>query len=115
MEEEEEEEESNVNNITTDTSFQSPVAINAQKKDTNVSYERLLASGILEEIIKEFKGCTIQSTIHDSGYYNSYEQVDAINDSETQVGARNWLRNDSTKLVDQINDSNKQVDAISDS
>ena len=68
MEEEEEEIKSNVNNIIAETSFQSPVAMNAQKKYANTSYERRLASGILEETIKEFKGCTIQSTIKDSGY-----------------------------------------------
>ena len=54
--------------------------MNAKKKDANMSYGRRLASGILEEKIKEFIGCTIQSTINDSGYYNSDEQVDGIND-----------------------------------
>ena len=38
MEEEEEKIKSNVNNITTNTSFQSPVAMNAPKKDANMSY-----------------------------------------------------------------------------
>ena len=65
-------------------------------------------------MVKIFKGCTIQSTINNSGYYESDEQVDEINDSKEQVDARNWLRNDSTKQADQINDSKKQVDAISD-
>ena len=51
MEEEEEEIESNVNNITTNTSFQSLAAMNIQKKDANMSYERQLAPGILEETI----------------------------------------------------------------
>ena len=50
----------NVNNVTMDTLFQSPVTINAQKKDANVTYERQIASGILAEMIKVFKGCTIQ-------------------------------------------------------
>ena len=66
-------------------------------------------------MIKIFKGCTIQSTINDSGYYDSDEQVDAINYSEKQVDTRNWLRNNSSEQVDQINDSNKQVDTISES
>ena len=44
--------ESNVNNITTDNSFQSHVAMNAQKKDANMSYKRRLASGIIPETIK---------------------------------------------------------------
>ena len=65
-------------------------------------------------MVKIFKGCTIQSTINNSGYYESDEQVDEINDFKEQVDARNWLRNDSTKQADQINDSKKQVDAISD-
>ena len=69
--------------------------MNIQKKDANMSYERRLTSFILSETIKEFKGCTIQSTINNSGYCDYNEQVDAINDSEEQVDARNWLRNDS--------------------
>ena len=115
MVEEKEEIESNINNITMDTSLQSPVAVNAHKKDANTSLERRLASGILAETIKIFKICTIQSTINDSVYYDSNEQVDEINDSEEQVDGRNWLRNDSAEQVDKINDSEKQVDAISDS
>ena len=47
IDEEEEDAKINFNNVTTDTSFKCPVAINAQKKDTNVSYERRLASVIL--------------------------------------------------------------------
>ena len=80
-----------------------------------MSYERRLASGIIAETIKSFKGYTIQSTVNDSVYYDSDEQVDKINDSEEQVDLRNWLRDDSAKQVDQINDSVKQVDTISDS
>ena len=37
MEEEEEEIECNINNIKCDTSFQSPIAMNVQKKDANMS------------------------------------------------------------------------------
>ena len=48
MEEEEKYYERNANNITTDNFFQSPVTINAQKKYANVTYERRIASGILE-------------------------------------------------------------------
>ena len=72
-----------------DTSFQSPDAINAQKEDTNVSYKRRLSSGILAEMIKQFKGCTIQSTINDSAQYDSDKQVEAINDSDKKVDAIN--------------------------
>ena len=72
----------NINNITMDTMFQSPVTTNAQKKNANVKYERLIASDILAETIKEFKGCTIQSTINNFSYYDSEEQVDAIIDSK---------------------------------
>ena len=78
-------------------------------------YERRLASGVLAETIKIFKGCNIQSTINNSGYSESDEQVDEIIDSEEQVGAMNWLRNDSAKQVDAISDSDKLVDAGSDS
>ena len=87
--------------------------MNVQNKDASMSYERQLASVILAETIKIFKGCTIQSTINDSVYYESDEKVDEINYSEEQVDARNWFRNDSAKQVDQINDFDKQVDALS--
>ena len=56
-------------------------------------------------------GCTIQSKINSSGYYDSDEQVDAINDSEEQVDARNWLINNSEEQVDSINNSKELVDA----
>ena len=82
MEDKEKDAEHNVNNVTTDTFFQSPVTINAQNKDANVTYEKRIASGILAETIKKFKGCTIQSTINNSEYYDSDEQVDAISNSE---------------------------------
>ena len=52
MEDKEKYAKRNVNNVTTDTLFQSPRTINVQKKDSNVTYERLIASGILAETIK---------------------------------------------------------------
>ena len=52
MEEEEKAAECNVNNITTDTLFQSPVTINAQKKDANLKNERLIALNSHAEKIK---------------------------------------------------------------
>ena len=52
MEQEEEEIKRNINNITCDTTFQSPVTINVQKKDSNWSLERRLAAGVLEEMVK---------------------------------------------------------------
>ena len=111
MKEEEEETERNINNITCNTSFQSPM--NVQNKDSNTSLERRLASGVLTEMVENFKGCTIQSTIRDSAHIDSDKQVDEINDSEEQVDARNWLRNDSTEQFDAIiNNSDKQVDTI---
>ena len=73
MKEEEKYSERTVNNVTTDTFFRSPATINAQKKDSNVTYERLIALGILVETIKEFKQCTIQSTIRDSAHSDSEE------------------------------------------
>ena len=86
--------------------------MNVEKKDAIWSLERKLASGLLAEMVENFKGCTIQSTIKDSAHSNSDEQVGEINASEEQVDARNWLRNDFAEHVDQINYSNKQVDAI---
>ena len=59
MEQQEEETECNINNITCDTSFQSPVTKNVQKKDENGSLERQLAVGVLEKMVKEFNECTI--------------------------------------------------------
>ena len=52
MEDEEKDAKRNVNNVTTDTLFQSPVTVNAQKKDANVTYERRIASGIIVETMK---------------------------------------------------------------
>ena len=52
MEDKEKDAEHNVNNVTTYTSFQSPVTINAQNKYANVTYERQIASDILSETIK---------------------------------------------------------------
>ena len=49
-----------------------------KKKYANLSLERRLASGVLEEMVENFKGCTIQSD----------EQVDKIIDSEEHVDAR---------------------------
>ena len=54
--------------------------MNVQKKDANWSLERRLAAGVLEEMVKEFKGCTIQSD----------KQVDTAIDSEEHVDSRNW-------------------------
>ena len=52
MEEEEKDSKLNVNNLNTDTLFQSPVTINAQKKYANVKNERQIASDIHAETIK---------------------------------------------------------------
>ena len=65
------------------------------------------ASGAMAEMVENFKGCTIQSTISNSAHRNSDKQVDKINDSKEQVDARNWLRNDFIAQFDQINDSEK--------
>ena len=115
MKEEEEEIKRNINNITCDTSFQSSIAMNVQKKDASLSLKRQLASGILAEMFEIFKRCTIQSTISDSAHISYGREVDEINNSEEQVDARNWLRNNSAEQADQINYSDKQVDAIGDS
>ena len=50
-------------------------------------------------MVKEFKGCTIQSD----------KRVDTTINSEEHVDARNWLRNDSAEQVDAISDSEKLV------
>ena len=50
-------------------------------------------------MVKEFKGCTIQSD----------KQVKTIIDSEEHVDARNWLKNDSAEQVDAISDSEKSI------
>ena len=81
--------------------------MNIQDKDANLSLERRLASSVLADMVEIFKGCTIQSTISDSVHSNSDKQTDEKNDSEEQAGARNWLRNNSTEQVDQINDPEK--------
>ena len=81
-------------------------------KNSNLSLERRIASGVLAETVENSNRCTIQSKMSGSAHSNSDKQVDEINDSEEQVYARNWLRNDYSKQIDQINDSDKQVDAI---
>ena len=50
-------------------------------------------------MVENFKGCSIQSD----------EQVGEIVDSQEQVDARNWLRNDSFEQVDVSNDSENLV------
>ena len=65
-----------------------------------MTYERRIASGILAETIKYFKGCTIQSTISYSEHSNSEEQVDTISDSEEQF----YAISDSKELVDALSD-----------
>ena len=82
MEEEEEEIKRNINNITCNTSFQSPIAMNVQKIDANLSLERRLALGVLSEMVEIFRWWTIQSTISDSAHSDSGKQVDDINDSK---------------------------------
>ena len=52
MEEEEKYAKHNVNNVTKDDFFQSPVTINAQKKYVNVKNERRIALDIHAETIK---------------------------------------------------------------
>ena len=61
--EETEEEERNVNNSTIDNFCQYLVPTNTQIKNANVPNERRIYSDILSEMIKGFKGLTLQSTI----------------------------------------------------
>ena len=58
MEQEEEEIERNINNITCNTSFRSPITMNVQRKDASLSLERQLAAGVLDKMVKEFNECT---------------------------------------------------------
>ena len=50
-------------------------------------------------MVKEFKGCTIQSD----------KKIDTTIYSLEHVDARNWFRNYSAKQVDPISDSEKLV------
>ena len=52
MEDEEKYAKRNNNNVIMGTLFQSPVTVNAHKKDANVTYEIRIALGILAETIK---------------------------------------------------------------
>ena len=69
--------------------------MNVQKNDANLSLERRLDSDVLAEMVENFKGCTIRSTISDSAHSSSDKQVDEIKKSEEQVDTRNRLRKDS--------------------
>ena len=73
--------------------------MNVKKKDANLLLERRLSAGVLEETVKYFKGCTIQSD----------KQVDKIIDSEEHDDVRNSLKNNSTKQGDAINNSKRLV------
>ena len=64
-------------------------------------------------MVENIKRCIILSTINDSGYYESDEQVDEIIDSKEQVDARISLRIDSAEQVNALGGSNKLVDAKS--
>ena len=64
-----------------------------------MSLERRLASDVLEEIVENFKWCTIQSD----------ELVDKIIYSEEHVDMRNWLRKYSAEQVDALSDAKKSV------
>ena len=65
MEEEEKDAERNVNNVTMNNLFQSPVTINAQMKDENVTNERRIALDIHTETINNSRdvGSNQQSAI----------------------------------------------------
>ena len=95
----------NIPNVTSVTLLQilcfNPLSLSLHKtKYANMTNEREIASGIFEETIKEFKRCTIQSTICDFAQYGSNKQVEAINDYDEQV----YAINDSGELVDIISD-----------
>ena len=67
MDEEEEEIERNINNITCDTSFSSPVTKSVQKRDASWSLERQLAAGVLFTLrtnikIVTAKDCPLRSS-----------------------------------------------------
>ena len=51
MEQEKKGIERNINNITCDTPFESPVTVNVKKKDANWSLERRIAAGVVEEMV----------------------------------------------------------------
>ena len=99
MEQEEDEIKRNINNITCDTSFRSPVNMHVEQKDSKFSLQRRRATGVLIEMVECLIGCTIQSN----------KQVDEIFYSEEHVDASNWLRNNSAEQVDAISDSKKLV------
>ena len=73
--------------------------MNVQNKYAIFSLERQLASGLLTEMVENFKVFTIQLD----------KQVDKIIDSEEHVYTGSWLRNNSAEQVDAISDSVKLV------
>ena len=82
--------EHNINNITCDTSFQSPGIKTVQKKDGSWSLEIRLAAGVLAEIVEIFKGCSIQSDEQDDKISDSKEEVEDRNDSFEEVDVLNY-------------------------
>ena len=74
--------------------------ISPSKEDTNMTNERQISSDILKEMITEFHGLTIQSTIRDSAYYDS-EEHNAVSDlkSDSLVATYTSDRNE-RKITD---------------
>ena len=59
-----------------DTFFtQSHGTTNTQREIANITNERRISTNILVEKIKGFNELTIQSTINDSAYYDSEEDI----------------------------------------
>ena len=78
-EEEERDAKRNANNVAMDTFFtQSHGTTNTQREIANITNERRISSNILLEKIKGFNELTIQSTINDSVYYDSEEDITSL-------------------------------------
>ena len=82
------------------TFYQYPVTINTQVEIANVTNERPISLDILAEMIKVFKGLTLQSTINDSEYYNSEKDDTESNPKMYQLVATHISDGNKRKFTD---------------
>ena len=97
MEQEEEEIEHNINNITCYTSFEFPVTMNVQKKDTNWSLVRWLAAGVLAEMVEYYSASFFSHVV---GLETVSGEVADVDTSKRMNFVSNPFLSETPKFVD---------------
>ena len=88
-----------------DTFCQSPARTNTQRYITNMTNKSKIYLNILAETIKGFKGLTLKSTINDSEYYNSEEDVAKSNPKSDPLVSTHTSGRNERRITD--TDNNK--------